>query len=133
MAIFKCIFLLNKLFEFKYKFIFSRIFIPIIVFESWLISMKVSNNDKIRDNSNFIKFDVIISNKNEIFSWIVFCKDNIGFKFSSVILSGVLLNKFNKLFIFKVFWAAGSIFFFLGIGPIFPKWCSNTIFFSFDT
>ena len=30
--------------------------------------MKVSNNDKIRDNSNFIKFDVIISNKNEIFS-----------------------------------------------------------------
>ena len=110
---------------------FSKLFIPIIVFESWYISIKVSNNDKIRDNSNLIKFDVIISNKNDIFSWIVFCKDNIEFKFSSVILSGVLLNRFNKLFIFKVFWDSGSIFFFLGIGPILPKFCSAVLFFSF--
>ena len=71
---------------------------------------------------------MIISNKKEIFSLIVLCKHNIEFKFSSVILSGVLLNKFNKLFIFKVFCEIGSIFFFifLGTGPI----CSSFILFS---
>ena len=39
-----------------------------IFFESWLISINVSNKERTLDNSNFIKFGTIISNKNDVFS-----------------------------------------------------------------
>ena len=117
--------------EFKWRFIFSKILIPINDLESsGVISINTSNKVRTLDNSNWIKFDIITSNKKLIFSWRVVCKDKIEFKFSSVIFSGLLLNKFNSVLVFKVFWAIGSNFFliFFWIGPIY----SSIIFFSLD-